>query len=59
MREERYLLNLDDYEHRLLIKCINDVRNTAIRQGENAEDYGDLLIKAVEARKKKVKINER
>ncbi len=57
MKENRYLLSLDDYEHRLVIKCINNTRNDVIKQGQDAEDYGNLLIKAAEAPKKRVKIN--
>lgn len=45
MREDRYILDLDEYEHGVLIRSLNDERNGLIRDGKTSDAVDDLIIK--------------
>ena len=46
---------LDDFEHRLLVSCINAARNVYLEQGKEIVDLYELLIKVIKAHSKKVR----
>ena len=56
MREQKRVLELRDSEWRLLIKCLNMARSKYIDDGLPIEDVDELLIKAMKAKNKKVRI---
>ena len=58
MREEKYRLELDEYEHSLLIGSLNDRRNDLIRESRPTDAVDELILKAAKAPKKKEKYRE-
>ena len=55
MSEEKYYLTLDDYERRVIINALNDQRTDRIQANQDTDDIDELIIKAVDAPKKKSK----
>ncbi len=55
MYEEKYYLTLDDYERRALIKALNKQRTDQIQANQETDEIDELLLKAIDAPKKKVK----
>ena len=53
---KKYHLALNDYEHRLLIHALNDKRNELIKNGKYTDAVDEILVKVIEAPKKKFKI---
>ena len=53
MAEEKRVVELSDFEHRLLVNGLADFRNDLIRDEKPTEDVNDLLIKVIDAPKKK------
>ncbi len=58
MREEKYRLELDEYEHSLLIGSLNDKRNDLIRESRPTDAVDELILKTAKAPKKKEKYRE-
>lgn len=55
MREQKRILELTDFQWRLLIKCLNKARTLFLNEGKAIEDVDELLIKAIKAKSKKVR----
>ena len=55
MKEERRVLTLDDYEHRIVIHALNDLRNAQLEQNKPTEDVDRLIIRVVDAPRKRIK----
>ena len=55
MKEETTILELNDYEKRVLIEALNDRRNDLIESDRCHYDVSDLLLRVIDAptRKKK------
>lgn len=58
MREEKYQVILDDNEHSIMLRCLNDKRTELIKQGKFTDAVDDLLVKVGTAHKKKVKLKD-
>ena len=56
MREQKRILELTDFEWRLLVACINTARAKYIDENKPIEDVNVLLIKAMNAKLKKARI---
>lgn len=56
---EKYHLYLDEAERRLIILCLNELRNRLIAEGRYTDCVDELLIKAAGAKKVKLKIRKR
>ena len=56
IKDVEYKATLDDFEHRLLVSCINAARNVYLEQGKEIADLDELLIKIIEAPPKKVRV---
>ena len=59
MKEKKYQVTLDDYEHGIVIRSLNDERNNLISQGKSTDAVDDVIVKIGNAPQKKVKILER
>ena len=59
MREKYYHIALDDYEHGVMLRSLNDEKTKLMSDGKSADAVDDLLIKVGTAPQKKVKIIER
>ena len=55
MAEKKYFLTLDDYERMVLIKALNEQRTEQIQSNQDTDELDDLLLKAIDAPKRKVK----
>ena len=55
MTEAKRIMTMDDFEHRLLVGCINKARTEYMEEGKPTEDIDDLLIKAIDAPTKREK----
>ena len=59
MREKRYHLALDDNEHGIKLKALNEFRNDLIEEERTTDAVDDLIIKTAYAPEKRVKLVER
>ncbi|MGI6270138.1 MAG: hypothetical protein ACOYKJ_06365 [Candidatus Howiella sp.] len=53
---KKYYMALDDYEHNLLIHALNDKCNECIQNGKYTDAVDEILVKIIEAPKRKFKI---
>ena len=56
MKEKRRYFYLDDFEHRLLVGCLMTARNEYIHAGKPTEDVNKLILKIIDAPKKKLRV---
>lgn len=56
VKDVKHKVTLDDFEHRLLVSCINAARNVYLEQGKETVDIDELLIKIIESPSKKVSV---
>ena len=56
MKKEKYYLALDDFEKRLIINCLNEMRHKLISSGKYTDAVDELLIKFANAKQKKFKV---
>lgn len=49
-------LALDDGEHSMIIRSLNDIRSRLIAEGKYTDGVDDVLVKVIGAKKKKFKI---
>lgn len=54
VKDVKHKVTLDDFEHRLLIGCVNAARTMYLEQNKSTEDVDELLIKIINAPSKKV-----
>ena len=59
MKEEQYYVALDDYEHGVVIRSLNDEKTKLMEEGKSADAVDDLLVKVGNAPLKKFKVIER
>lgn len=53
MAETQHLIQVSDYEQRLMVKGLNEFRNFLLREGKPTEDINTLLLKVIDAPVKK------
>lgn len=59
MKEKLYHVALDDYEHGIVLRSLNDERTKLMEEGKTSDAIDDLLIKVGNAPQKRVKVVER
>lgn len=59
MKEERYHIALDDYEHGVVIRALNATKTDLMNEGKSTDAVDGLIIKVGYAPKKKFKVIER
>ena len=52
---ERRIIEIDDFEHRVMMEALADRRNDLIAEKKPTEDVSELLLKVIDAPKKKNK----
>lgn len=57
--KQKYYLALTNGEWRLMIECLNKLRNRLISEGKYTDVVDEVLIKVANAKIKKFKIGER
>ncbi len=58
-KEKLYHIALDDYEHGVVIRSLNDEKTKLMEEGSPADAVDDLLVKVGNAPLKKFKVIER
>ena len=56
MFEKKYHLYLEQSEYDCIIQCLIDLKNTLLQQGRYTDAVDDVLIKVLNAKKKKIKV---
>ena len=55
MTETKRVIEVTDFEHRLMVNCMSNARNEYIDEGAPTEDVSRLMVKVMEAPTKKEK----
>ena len=55
-REKLYHIALDDYEHGIIIRTLNDKKTDLMNEGKSTDAMDDLIMKVGTAPKKKFKV---
>ena len=55
MQKQKRILELTDFEWQILVGCLNAARSAYLDEGKPIEDVNMLLIKAMNAKLKKVR----
>ena len=55
MQDEKKVITVDDFEHRLMVNGLTDFRNDLIRDEKPTEDVDELILKVIDAPTKKEK----
>lgn len=58
-KEELYHIALDDYEHGIVIRSLNDEKTDLMNEGKSTDAVDDLIIKVGTVPKKKFKVIEK
>lgn len=58
-KEKLYHIALDDYEHGVVIRSLNDEKTKLMEEGKSVDAVDDLLVKVGNAPLKKFKVIER
>ena len=56
MRNSKYYIAIDEYERRIIINSLNNLRNKLIADGRHTDAVDDVLVKVVNAPIKKFKV---
>ena len=51
--EKKYRIALDDSEWKIVIKALNDLRNSLIQQGRYTDAVDDIMIKVINTKPKR------
>ena len=55
MCDEKKVITVDDFDHRLMVSGLMDFRNDLLRDEKPTEDINDLILKVIDAPTKKEK----
>ena len=56
MRDKKYYIALDDFERRVFVNCMNEMRNSLIENGKCTEELDEVLFKVINSKKNKLKV---
>ena len=56
MRDKQYYIVLDDFERRVIVNCLNEMRNKIIADGKYTDAVDEVLLKIIGAKQKKFKV---
>ena len=52
---KKYEIEVDDFEHRMLVQALSEKRNELISEGKSTEDINELLLRVIDAKPVKKK----
>ena len=55
MKEKKYYIALDDFERRVVVNCMNEMRNKLIADGKYTDALDEVLLKIIHSKQKKLK----
>ena len=53
MRDKKYYIALDDFERRVIVNCLNEMRNNLIANGKYTDAVDEVLLKIIDTKQKK------
>ena len=56
MRDKKYYIALDDFERRVVVNALNEMRTKLIANGKYSDAGDEVLLKIIDAKQKKFKI---
>ena len=56
MREKKYYIVLDDFGRRVVVNCMNEMRNKLIADGKYTDALDEVLLKVIHSKQKKFKV---
>ena len=56
MKEKKYYIAFDDFERRVVVNCMNEMRNKLIADGKYTDDLDEVLLKVIRSKQKKIKV---
>lgn len=56
MRDKKYYIALDVFERRVVMNCLNEMRNKLIAGGKYTDAGDEVLLKIIGAKQKKFKV---
>lgn len=59
MRNKKYYIALDAFERRIIVNCLNEMRNKLIAGGKYTDAVDEVLLKVINAKQKKFKVIQR
>ena len=55
MKEKKYYIALDDFERRVVVNCMNEMRNKLIANGKYTDALDEVLLKVIHSNKRNLK----
>lgn len=56
MQDKKYYIALDDFERRVAVNCLNEMRNGLISDGKYTDAVDEVLLKIINAKQTKFKV---
>jgi hypothetical protein len=56
MKENKYYIALDDFERRVVVNCMNEMRNKLIAEGKYTDALDEVILKVIHSKQKKLKV---
>ena len=56
MKEKKYYIALDDFECRVVVNCMNEMRNKLIADGKYTDALDEVLLKVIHSKQKNIKV---
>ena len=56
MKEKKYYIALDDFERRVVVNCMNEMRNSLIEGGKCTDTLDEVMLKIIRSKQKKLKV---
>ena len=56
MKEKKYYIALDGFERRVVVNCMNEMRNKLITDGKYTDALDEVLLKVIHSKQKKLKV---
>lgn len=56
MQDENRYIALDDFERRIVVDCMNEMRNKLIADSKYTDAVDEVLLKIIDAKQKKFKV---
>ena len=56
MRDKKYYIALDDFERRVVVNYINEMRNKLIAEGKYTDALDEVMLKVIHSKQKRLKV---
>ena len=56
MRDKKYYIALDDFERRVVVNCMNEMRNKLIAEGKYTDALDEVMLKVIHSKQKRLKV---